>query len=545
MGGTGQVTRPQVSTQDHQATRYLCAAAHLDSRFADLAIQEFLVEPQRALPPSPGVDAAVVLREAVAARTRRLMRDWTLLLLLIGFAVCAPIPAVLWFGFGIVVSLLGAGGRRGRDAVILIGVAVLVCVVLAFGSQLSAMGGALSVLAPGGIGFGPVSITLGMLTLGVLLADEIAVYELLTRSFRRGSFIPTPTSDTWPGERWVRNLSRMTYQFALNRVTKANRGDNVVVYRDYKPFVGGGSQQNSSTVAIAISLDRPGARHQVADEQQRTFPLAELYDHVSRELAGLAGEHAMSLAPSNRLRTLRESVQVVVPAQGLLENLGHPAAQAVLPTPSDVPNQRLANGYLATLIEQPLEWMRYYRCYLVQTWEGDVNLAFYLHFGVGKRTLYLEWIPCVLFPISDEYRVVDTQAFRPWQPLATAMVTWLRLPGSLLLRLGSMLKVMRRLPEEPGVIPPERYGAKYSLRELAAGGALNNYFQRTDVSRYLQVVGGRMTRAVGEFLESKGISVTEFMARANTVINQNTILGDMVNSVIGDHNTNTGNKAGE
>ncbi|MGH3770726.1 MAG: hypothetical protein ACRDRW_04915, partial [Pseudonocardiaceae bacterium] len=48
-------------------TRYLCAAAHLDEEFCDQAIAEFLVEPVRAIPPSPGVDSAAVLREAVAA----------------------------------------------------------------------------------------------------------------------------------------------------------------------------------------------------------------------------------------------------------------------------------------------------------------------------------------------------------------------------------------------------------------------------------------------------------------------------------------------
>ncbi|MGH3839116.1 MAG: hypothetical protein ACRDSF_25975, partial [Pseudonocardiaceae bacterium] len=63
-------------------TRYLCAAAHLDEEFCDEAIAEFLVEPVRAIPPSPGVDSAAVLREAVAAQTRRRIRDGLLLALL-------------------------------------------------------------------------------------------------------------------------------------------------------------------------------------------------------------------------------------------------------------------------------------------------------------------------------------------------------------------------------------------------------------------------------------------------------------------------------
>ena len=56
-------------------TRYLCAAAHLDHEFANEAIREFLVEDTRPVPASAGVDAAAVLGEAVAARTRRKLRD--------------------------------------------------------------------------------------------------------------------------------------------------------------------------------------------------------------------------------------------------------------------------------------------------------------------------------------------------------------------------------------------------------------------------------------------------------------------------------------
>lgn len=73
-------------------TRYLCAAAHLDEEFCDEAIAECLVEPVRAIPPSPGVDSAAVLREAVAAQTRRRIRDGLLLALLVVLALVNPPP---------------------------------------------------------------------------------------------------------------------------------------------------------------------------------------------------------------------------------------------------------------------------------------------------------------------------------------------------------------------------------------------------------------------------------------------------------------------
>ncbi|MGH3858273.1 MAG: hypothetical protein ACRDSQ_01465, partial [Actinokineospora sp.] len=87
-------------------TRYLCAAAHLDPGYATEAIKEFLVEPTRAVPPSPGVDAGAVLTEAVAARTRRKLVDLALLVLTVAFLVAAPLPLILlWLVLGVSVSI--------------------------------------------------------------------------------------------------------------------------------------------------------------------------------------------------------------------------------------------------------------------------------------------------------------------------------------------------------------------------------------------------------------------------------------------------------
>ncbi|MGH3702424.1 MAG: hypothetical protein ACRDQY_23830, partial [Pseudonocardiaceae bacterium] len=77
-------------------TRYLCAAAHLDEEFCDKAITEFLVEPVRAIPPSPGVDSTAVLREAVAAQTRRRIRDALLLALLGLLAITSREIVITW-----------------------------------------------------------------------------------------------------------------------------------------------------------------------------------------------------------------------------------------------------------------------------------------------------------------------------------------------------------------------------------------------------------------------------------------------------------------
>jgi hypothetical protein len=86
------------------STRYLCAAVHLESRLADRAVREILDEEFRAPPWSPGVDLALVLRHAVAAQGRQVLRDVAL--------TVALLACVIFFfrqsGGGVAVTLVAA-----------------------------------------------------------------------------------------------------------------------------------------------------------------------------------------------------------------------------------------------------------------------------------------------------------------------------------------------------------------------------------------------------------------------------------------------------
>jgi hypothetical protein len=69
------VQRQAVVPGMSEATRYLCAAAHLDARFADDVLERVLYERHRALVGSPGVDLGAVVGHCLAARRRRMVRD--------------------------------------------------------------------------------------------------------------------------------------------------------------------------------------------------------------------------------------------------------------------------------------------------------------------------------------------------------------------------------------------------------------------------------------------------------------------------------------
>lgn len=120
--------RPRVADRD-ATTRYLCAATHLDAEFANGAIAEYLIESTRAVPPSPGVDSVAVLREAVAARRRRKIRDAVLLVLLVCFLVANPPLAFLWLIVAVAVAASRAAGRSRAAAVVALLVAAVAVVV--------------------------------------------------------------------------------------------------------------------------------------------------------------------------------------------------------------------------------------------------------------------------------------------------------------------------------------------------------------------------------------------------------------------------------
>lgn len=206
-------------------TRYLCAAAHLDAKFADAAIKEFLVEPTRALPPSPGFRAEFVLAEAAAARVRRKLRDGTLALLMAG-VVAMTWSSGLLFGWIALASLLtvpavlratqARGWSKARQAsavliLLLVAGAALAADFAFTGTEFSAAYRGSYGSSGYSYGYGDYPSSSGdvvadlaaipaLLMLAVLVADRLAVWQRLTERFGYGTrhlpprdpFIDTP-----------------------------------------------------------------------------------------------------------------------------------------------------------------------------------------------------------------------------------------------------------------------------------------------------------------------------------------------------------------
>ncbi|MBE8518384.1 hypothetical protein ILP97_12835 [Amycolatopsis sp. H6(2020)] len=514
-------------------TRYLCAASYLDPAYSRRAITEFLVEPTRPVPPSPGLDADRVLTEAVRARARR--KNWDGLLVVL----MAVVIGLLWdnpllYGW-IVLSLLLVAVRAGKSAyapektfnpktLILIGVSIVVAwLLLSYGDELFSSRSSRYYdddYYPSDSSGGDTARTVigVVLAVGVCVAVTIerwALWNLLTTRFKRlgatgggGSLTGLLTED------FRNQLAR----YQPNAGGAEVPGAPLVVYRGYKPFVGAGFRRDAWSMAIPLErLEDGEGRPQLTTEA--------LYDGIRAAITDL--RHANALSPDHRLGGLTVTEAVFTPATELVDHLGEPEAAAYLPDIERPPHTRLTAADVARLRTEPKEWARYYLSFQVETWDRDLVLTTFLHVAVDDTTLYVEWTPFMLPPIRAEYRAVDKMRPDSLRPLGQGLLAWLEMPASLPGRILNLASWIRQPKREPGVLDPDRYGAASTLRELASVNLFTDYFQLVDIERYEKIIESRLLPAIGKLLGDAGFSTAKFEEQASVVINNDiTIRGD-------------------
>jgi hypothetical protein len=206
------------------------------------------------------------------------------------------------------------------------------------------------------------------------------------------------------------------------------------------------------------------------------------------------------LSPGGRFAGLRVDEQIVVDAAGLVDNPEQ--AGDFLADPTAVPYPLLRGQRVRELRDDPLEWARYHLRFQIESWDRDVVVSVFLHLAVFDTTLYVEWTPCVLPPVRERYRAIDTMSDSPLLPVANAVVRFLALPMTVPARLRALCSVIR-----PRRLAQDRYGVAHSLRELAADTDVRNCFQLADRSRYVQVLESRLTLALAEALAEAGYEV--------------------------------------
>ncbi|MCP2261872.1 hypothetical protein LX15_005599 [Streptoalloteichus tenebrarius] len=527
---------------DDEATRHLSAAAHLDENFADNAIEEFLAEPRRAVPPSPGVDAAVVLREALAARRRRVLRDTAVLVLFLVILIIAPVTAVAWIAVAVVwlmvhgmsaaAARVRGGSPPGSARTGLVTATILVALLFFLVNALSPpttgygrrstyrdpVDEAVDAVAPGVAVF-----LLLAVMLAVLLADRLALRHLLVNHFTYGRF-RQPQPQDGRLDHALRASGWQPHAQRLQLIANAGQRGNLVVHDGWRAFVGSGSLSRSWSIAVRLRRDEEAGD----DEEPTPLSPVELYDRVADELKRMRASD--NLAPGLRLRELSDSEHVVVSARSLIRYRHEELACHILPSPASTPANWLPTEVVRGLTERSPEWIRYYRCFRVETWHKELVISSYLHIGCDERTLYVEWNAFQLNPVAPYYARGEWAEARLSNAVARALVDLVAMPGTVFRRLRTIFRVVREVARRNGIfseqaILPSTYGSRRSIRELAAGRHGETYFHEMDGIRHVKLMERRAMAAIADCLEEHGYSTKEFSGSTSAVIH-NTVIND-------------------
>ncbi|ASO18523.1 hypothetical protein FHR81_002932 [Actinoalloteichus hoggarensis] len=559
--------------ESEDATRCLSAAAHLDADFAELAIERYLSEPRRGLPPSPGVDSVAVLEEALAARGRRLRRDLAVSAFLVVIAILDLLLLLVWAG------LIGAGYlaravvraaernsrpvavvMRGRGTVltVLITAVLVPTAVVLLSTVLGSVSESETALRfASGLRTG-IALLLVVAVSGVLLADELVVDRVLKHRFSRNGFVPggppspgaapspgTPTTAATPSasgrglsaQAIARHRARLETIRQNQRVSDAGDGmthNNITVYAGERAFVGSGDLDQTWSMALQLLPADP-------DAGQPREPLRprDLYRAVDEEMRSLRESDA--LAPDLRLRSIAGEPQAIVSAAALLRRRRDRIATAILPSPEHMPASSMPEEELNTLADSSREWIRHYQCFRVESWDRHLVISVFLHIGCDDKTLYIEWNSFRLTPIDARFVSDDWAERTTPRALGRAVRDTFLLPASMTRRVSRIVRYAREQTRRRRGVDEHTFGATVSLRELATAGHAQTYFQESDSFRYRKILERRALAAISTHLQGKGFSTTELHGRVNTVINNTVVNGGVFSgvTVVGQENKTT------
>ncbi|TLF80806.1 MerC domain-containing protein [Nocardia cyriacigeorgica] len=556
------VAEAAMSTPTDEPTRFLAAAVHLDDALADALVEEYLAEPKRAVPPSPGVDAVTVLREAAAAQWRRRTINLVLVATLVLTTVFSPILVLVWLIAGLTWRLCAAivarlaQGRGGSNwfladrhrqwwVTALMWSALTVLSAALPSLAMESMGEPILTTPDSALSTVFMLITLALVTamLCLLIARHYLPWQVATTWYSYGRYQP----DSPPREAAV--TASAPYADRLHRITQdqlrraQDSSGEVVVYRGHKPFVGAGARVRSWSSALelyASSVTTESAEEPRAAAPVPSFEPRELQEFVTADLTSL--RRAPTLTPGWRFADLGVTSWALLSPADLLHN---PSGRALLGRLDAGSEPELNAEDWAALSNESPEWLRYYRCFRLEGWARQLAVSGFLHVGCEERMLVLEWHGFVLAPIAPEFRRVDAPpSMLELRTLWAAAGDLALLPTSVPGRVADVIRGLwaRRRTGGTWTTPDQAeqvFGAAASIRELGAGGELANLFQETDCDRYLKILEQRTLDSVHRFLMEKGIAAKGFsdmvkQINNSTVINNSNIIagniGGMSNS---------------
>ncbi|CAL9349048.1 hypothetical protein SUDANB38_00429 [Streptomyces sp. enrichment culture] len=540
----GHTDRPVATgSRPGDVTRYLCAAAYTDPKFARRVVEGLLGDRLGAMAVSPGVDLVPVARHSLTARRLHRERDRRLAVAYGLVALFAPlwllyarlIPAALGAVSTSSVKYPSARGRRlprtaplrmAAMAVSLLAGGVLTGVVL---SELPLPGVLRWLLGAYGYGIPPLLAALAGAALAVrtVLGQEADVDARLRGALRRDAFDPDGLPRPAAVEPWA--------AARIAALADAQRG-NVTCYSGFTPFLGFGRRESEWTLSLPLLPPEPSG-------SVTAFDAWDVVERLRRRLTERVG--GLSAAPGGS--------ELVVEDRVFVSGRELPGDDRLLPDPLRAPATRLPEAALRQIALHPDGPARHFLAAHLPLWGGEIVPSHFLHVAVAGGTLHLRCERYVLGPVRRDMHAVDLlppapagsrRALLPGALLRTGGALW-RAPWSCLAEFLTERRRPRRLDGELRAAredPAYDRGARMSVRESAQGPEYFHHFQLLDARRALNALDRHALAAVRDFLDEHGVDTADFRTQTQTILNHGVLQTGGV-SVVGNQAVGTGARA--
>ncbi|WP_336216670.1 hypothetical protein [Nonomuraea sp. LPB2021202275-12-8] len=519
------------------ATRYMSVAAYLDPSFRETALHELVRNRHRGVAPSHGgFDVVPVLRHCLRARSFLIMREVVLTLVLVGGLIFLTEGTIQVLAAVLPLALLTVRPLRGLPRPhkffawlilsVLVSVPATLAVIAVLSARVLSFGVGTADDLPTAAGLQVQLLIMMLLPIGVAVGYRIAVYHVISRRLRPGTPPPhEPSADAEVEQR-------------LQWIGAAQHG-NVTLYSGRNPFLGAGDAARAWT--IAVEMDR------TADARDSPGPVRPLVEIDPLELHTFVRERlAQMSARSHPAGIINLRIRDQIVATGRFNQLhgwnGSGPALHPLVEPGQLrPWTGLPDPVIAAVIRSPQAGARHYQRLdinsegpsvldpagrtVIPAEDRGTSVTAFVHLAVEGRMLYTEFVVTVLPPVARAYRSVDELplssppllAYHALRGRSLYLFRDIAAAPLRLLRMGWQAFRHRIGVDDPRAYTAYDYGARLSLRELGAAERADTLIQELDTFKYTKLVEERLTSAVLDFLEDKGVDTAAYRRQATAV----------------------------
>lgn len=291
---------------------------------------------------------------------------------------------------------------------------------------------------------------------------------------------------------------------------------NVIVYHGFEPFVGAGITIGgwSFTIDCSRPTDDP--------LQQRTphpFSVPELYTAIAQSLQSL------------RCDGLDVRDYLFVHGSDIRDD------REFLPDIFDRPVQHVDHETVMHYAGTGDDRVRHYKWIRVHDWDDEMVVSYFLRLSLHGTVLFVETTRCLLTPIRQEYRKIDSElAKRPalvfketlYKSIVMgpfyALASWMFLFAKMSAAVHEIFRPNGDLRKQVKHDPFYNYGTTSSVRQLYSSGTYDHYFQKLDGRMFDQILEKDVLDSLVRFLDEHDIDTTDIKDRQSTILNNGVIV---------------------